>query len=219
MNTAPIDALAQVYENQNLHAVLPSKHEADGMIFAVAAAPEIPMPEAWMPWLIKQSSSVMVDQDVDALADVLMNTLRAHLMAMRDSNPNLPSACYFRPGIDIRQSAVTQWLTGLLYAHQQLESVWQEAWDRYEKQPPNEQTSHAEAPEKVLARCLKLFSTLANVELALSQRNDVQKKMLQENLPLLWQQLPAMLNEYVTLAGELASALPNQFETFTQTKT
>ena len=41
---------------------------------------------------------------------------------------------------------------------------------------------------------------------------------LQQHLPQLAAQLPAMLKEYVDLAGELAGVLPDQFETFVQMK-
>ena len=87
----PIDILLPVFEKGKLTHVLPSAYKADGMIFAVAASPEIPMPEQWMPWLIQSSSSALVDKDVDALADVLMNNLRAHLQCMTDEKPLMPS--------------------------------------------------------------------------------------------------------------------------------
>ena len=64
----PIDILLPVFEKGKLTHVLPSAYKADGMIFAVAASPEIPMPEQWMPWLIQSSSSALVDKDVDAEA-------------------------------------------------------------------------------------------------------------------------------------------------------
>ena len=65
-----------------------------------------------------------------------------------------------------------------------------------------------------LSRCLKMFSTLANVDLALKHRTEEQAAQLNSNLTLLIKQLPAVLQDYIKLAGELAGALPNQFEMF-----
>jgi uncharacterized protein len=218
----PIDILLPVFEKGKLTHVLPSAYKADGMIFAVAASPEIPMPEQWMPWLIQSSSSALVDKDVDALADVLMNNLRAHLQCMTDDSPLMPTRCEYSDGeVDTAPeipAELAQWLEGLLYVHQQLEDVWQQAWEKLSaKEALREDINASDTPEKRLSRCLKLFTTLANVELALQYRNPGQAQQLKENLPLLWKQLPAMIQDYIALAGELSAALPNQFETFTKT--
>ena len=218
----PIDILLPVFEKGKLTHVLPSAYKADGMIFAVAASPEIPMPEQWMPWLIQSSSSALVDKDVDALADVLMNNLRAHLQCMTDDSPLMPTRCEY-PGGEVDTAPeipaeLAQWLEGLLYVHQQLEDVWQQAWEKLSaKEALREDINASDTPEKRLSRCLKLFTTLANVELALQYRKPGQAQQLKENLPLLWKQLPAMIQDYIALAGELSAALPNQFETFTKT--
>lgn len=212
-NVEPISILTPVFSSEKFKHILPSPYKADGMVFAVAACPEIPMPEQWMPWLIQQSSDILVDKDVNVLADALMNNLRAHLRCMRDERAALPRACVFNENTQL-PATVAQWLEGLLYAHQQLENVWQQAWQKFCEDSKIEQGQ--ELPEKRLSRCLKLFSTLANVELAMQSRNALQAQQLKENLPMLWKQLPAILNDYVCLAGQLASALPNQFETFTK---
>ncbi|GEA05276.1 hypothetical protein KUL42_00370 [Alteromonas sp. KUL42] len=83
-----------------------------------------------------------------------------------------------------------------------------------EKTNKANEVSASESPEIRLTRCLRLFSTLANVDLAMSSRSATKAQMLQENITSLIKQLPAILVEYTTLAGELAAALPNQFETF-----
>lgn len=213
-NVPPINILMSVVSSEKLKRILPSAYKADGMVFAVAACPEIPMPEQWMPWLIQHSSDVLVDNDVDVLADALMNSLRAHLDCMRAERAALPSACVYNHTAQEVPTSVAEWLQGLLYVHQQLEDVWQQAWHRFSLD--NKVEPGQELPEKRLSRCLKLFSTLANVELALQSRKAHQAQQLKDNLPLLWKQLPAVLNDYVCLAGQLACALPNQFETFTK---
>ena len=75
----PINTISDIVSLPSFENVLPDAYYVDGMIFAVASAPEIPMPEQWMPWLIQSSDSHLVDKDVDKLADTLMNGLRAHL--------------------------------------------------------------------------------------------------------------------------------------------
>lgn len=210
----PIDILLPLYEQDKLTHVLPSAYKADGMIFAVAASPEIPMPEQWMPWLIQHGSSVLVDKDVDLLADTLINNLRSHLQRMQDGTPALPIDCSFRDAQLTIPNALSEWLSGLLVVHQHLEHVWQDAWNK--SCATDKQHEGGDSAEKRLTRCLKLFSTLANVELAVKGRSDGQAQQLLENVPLLWKQLPTILNDYISLSGELAEALPNQFETFTK---
>jgi hypothetical protein len=215
--------------------------QADGMIFAVAAAPEIPMPEQWMPWFIQQSGSRLIDSDVDELADTLMNGLRAHLDFMRQGRGPLDSTLFVAvdtPSGARPSESLVLWLNGLLQVHKMVEPVWQSAWQHldkkleqkldkksdktlYEQGSEDKSSAHAgtensaqEAPEVRLSRCLKMFSTLANVDLALKHRTEEQAAQLNSNLTLLIKQLPAVLQDYIKLAGELAGALPNQFEMF-----
>ena len=212
----PIDVIAETIEQPCFKQVMPSAAHVDGMIFAVAASPEIPMPEQWMPWLIQSSSSHLIDKDVDKLADTLMNGLRAHLDVMRNEalslSPDFLVANNMKSGVR-PSKALVEWLNGLLQGHKHVEPVWQSAWDRFAKQS-SALAGQAESPEVRLARCLKLFSTLANVELALQYRNEKQTAQLEANLEMLIKQVPSMLRDYIQLAGELADALPNQFETF-----
>lgn len=213
----PINATDAIYKQTELRDVMPNQFEADGIVFAVAAAPEIPMPEQWMPWLIRNSSDHLINHQVDFLAEALMNSLRAHLSCMRAGDVGLPQCCRFDSQAQDNPSfQLVCWLKGVLIGHQQLEAVWQNAWIRLGKKEANGEHQYMgkEAPEKRLTRCLKLFSTLADVELALSQRTQAQAQSLRDNLPSLCEQLPSLLKEYIELAGELATALPNQFEMF-----
>lgn len=205
--------LQELSSEPKFRTILPPYYEMDGLIFAVAASPEIPMPETWMPWVIQHSGSAMVSQDVDELAASLMESLRDHLGAMRTQDNYLPLGCRWQEGAGIPES-LEQWLRGLLKGHQLVEPIWRNAWER--KAKGETLSADEEDPANRLARCLKLFSTLARHQLALSQRSAENAEKLRENLPLLWRQLPAMLQEYVSLAGDLAEALPNQFEMFTK---
>ena len=87
----PITMIRDIVSLPTMRTVLPSYYQVDGMIFAVASSPEIPMPEQWMPWLIQSSDGKLVDKDVDKLADGLMNGLRAHLDFMRQEKSPLPN--------------------------------------------------------------------------------------------------------------------------------
>lgn len=230
----PIEIIKPVIERDSFRSVLPCVERVDGMIFAVAACPEIPMPEQWMPWLIQSGASRLVDSDVDILADTLMNGLRSHLDYMRKGRIALPPYCVdaieFKDDTKRPSYALSQWLTGLLFVHKNVESVWQHAWQQAEKKKGSasmgsseqednrEQPDKSEPPDARLTRCLKMFSTLANIELAYQQRRAEHVTQLSEHLPLLMQQLPALLKDYTSLAGDLACALPNQFETFTRSQ-
>ena len=233
----PITYIQDVVQKHAASNVLPPPMQADGMIFAVAATPEIPMPEQWMPWFIQQSGSRLIDSDVDELADTLMNGLRAHLDFMRQGRGPLDSALFVAvdtPSGARPSESLVLWLNGLLQVHKMVEPVWQSAWRHleqkrdkksdkklYEQASEDKSKAHQgtrddaqETPEVRLSRCLKMFSTLANVELALKHRTDEQAAQLNANLTLLIKQLPAVLQDYIKLAGELADALPNQFEMF-----
>tara|TARA_Y100000034_G_scaffold118720_1_gene159687 strand:- start:101 stop:799 length:699 start_codon:yes stop_codon:yes gene_type:complete len=224
----PVNIISDIVSHPNFKNVLPNAYHVDGMIFAVAAAPEIPMPEQWMPWLIQSSDSKLVDKDVDELADTLMNGLRAHLDFMRKSKSPLSSQ--LTEAIEVKgvmrpSKELESWLNGLLQVHKQLEPVWQNAWNHLEKRSAKNKSDGenkldedkvTEPAEARLSRCLKLFSMLANIELALSYRNETQVAQLESNIRMLIKQLPSVLADYTRLSGELAQALPNQFETFSQ---
>ncbi|MEW9797107.1 UPF0149 family protein [Alteromonas sp. CYL-A6] len=201
-------ALSRLFDTAPMTSVLPSLYETDGFIFAVAASPEIPMPERWMPQLINASHGGLNNHDVDNMADAFMACLRCHLDAMRHDEILLPLACRWHENESEVPTALRDWLKGLLRGHQQAEKDWQQAWSQA---AGDEETQSAR-----LQRSLRLFSTLADVGLAMEMRNAQQQAALQENLPLLWRQLPMQLQDYVALAGELAEALPNQFETFSR---
>ncbi|NVK58296.1 MAG: UPF0149 family protein [Alteromonadaceae bacterium] len=186
--------------------VLSARPYLEGVIFAVAACPEIPMPEKWMPWVLQADLNVAISKaQADELADFLMHRLRDVLDAMRKGKSLLPTA--YAGTSTAEQENLRLWLEGVLTGHQQLESQWQQAW----KSNQNEALDMTELARR-LTRCLKLFSTLANPELTLSQTPETKRDALAEGLPRLIASLPAMLKEYVAISGELVQALPNQFE-------
>lgn len=207
MITVTTDAISMLYQLPAARRCLQDEYRVRGIIFAIAAAPEIPLPETWMPWVIGNTSQNLTSDAVDEIAQYLMSGLRDTLDTMRQSQGLLPAHCSWQEEEGERER-LQSWLTGVLQGHQQLEPVWQQAWDSAPRK------AGTEAPDKRLSRCLKLFSTLARPQLALQNRSPEQASHLSANFVALARQLPAIVHDYVELADELAGQLPNQFETF-----
>ena len=194
------------YEKLAMVAVLPEQAYLQGLIFGVAACPEIPMPEQWMPWAIRADANTAISkQQADELADYLMGRLRDTLDSMRKEERLLPEEYQWHG------NGLQQWLKGLLTAHQQLEKQWQQAWQM------SEQTLDLPALSGRLNRCLKLFTTLADPRSRLQQTSHEKRQELTDGLPRLAASLLPMLREYVAISGELVQVLPNQFEVVPKT--
>lgn len=178
----------------------------DGIVFGVSACPEIPMPMQWIPWLVKSPAESITESHLAKLSDSAIKALQDTLAAMRDNQPLLPSYCSFE-----QSQSLSQWCHGVLYAHQQLEDVWQQAWDNMQRQ-----NADMMPLQKRLKRSLSLISTFADIELAQAQAKQRNSDQFDEKLPQLFQSLESNLADYVALSGTLASYLENQFETFTQ---
>jgi uncharacterized protein len=200
--------LDSLYDDEDIKLAIANIDFARGLIFAVSAAPEIPMPEVWMPWLLLTDTKQSLEKSTaDKIADGFMAQLRQTLDDMRQQKSLLPATYTWSPQ-RLERRNLESWLTGLLHGHQQLEECWQQAWNERPEQV------NVESVAVRLRRCLKLFSTLANTDVVLSGLTAERQLAMQQNLPILAQQLPAMLKEYAALADELAQQLPNQFETF-----
>lgn len=182
-----------------------------GMIFSVSAAPEIPMPEQWLVWALTQRGQITSTQQADKLTDILMGLLQQQLRDMRDDKISLPASLEL-PNDYTASSPLSQWMMGLLAGHSQLESVWQQAWDRVANHAPQALPKM----QKDLTFCLGMFSTFADIPLALEQADLKGNQDLKEKLPTVFLSLPQALNQYVALSGKLVDYLPDQFETFTQ---
>lgn len=198
-----LEALCTAYPQQ-----LRSHFEIQGLIFAVAAAPEIPSPQSWMGWVLIAPDEVEPSL-ADPLAQVLMSSFKQQLSAMRLQGPYMPDACQYHEGITL-DDPLSQWMSGCLLGHQHLQDIWRHAWQRMQQAAPHKAPQAA----KDLAHLLRLFSTFANVPLALQQAHSRGQTDLRGQLPAIAQTLPRALNQYVDLAGDLATFLPDQFETF-----
>ena len=190
-----------------------------GLVTAVAASPEIPMPEQWMSWVFKIPQSRLKAAEQDALAHALMTTLQQQLKCMTDKSRLMPNEEAFSDSafqhVDAQlplQSPISQWCSGLLAGHSQLENIWLNAWESMLDQEPNQVTVR----QKQLKHVLSMLSTFANVSLALEQAEKKGNLALKENLAVIARSLPKALEEYVDLSGSLVSYIENQFETFTK---
>lgn len=205
--------LSDMCADSTLTGVLQSYDYICGLIFAVASSPEIPMPEQWLLWVFKQRGRLRDEQQADGLSDALMALLQQQLKDMSDECISLP-ADYQYPQDISRQNRVSQWFSGLLAGHSQLEPVWQHAWMKMGKQAEPQMF----ILQKNLRHCLSLFSSFADIPLALEQAAEkggsTQKERLENMLPKIFLSLPESLTTYVKLSGKLVDYLPNQFETF-----
>jgi uncharacterized protein len=208
--------LSQLYENADQAAFLQPQAFVEGAILGAGACPEIPLPDVWLPWVIKEHGQIKDAAQADAITDLLFAHFKMCLAQMHDESLKVPSyAIYSDPSIQENDNeALSQWCEGLVMAHSAMEPCWQKAWNLMQKQKPDL------APEmaKNLKHCLLMFSTFADPEKAIKEAAKKGDFTLAQNLPLVSQSLQHTLATYIELSGELAAYLPNQFETFKQEK-
>jgi uncharacterized protein len=203
------ETLSSLCESEEFIDILHSYPFIQGVIFAVSAAPEIPMPETWLPWAIKTSNQLKSTEQADHLTDILMNILQLQLKNMSKEIIQLPSGINFSED-NHNQSSVSQWCQGMLFGHSQLEPVWQNAWS---KMQINNKTQMLQL-QKDLSHCLYMFTTFADIPLAVKQAQGRGNEQLLNILPKIFLSFPQTLKTYVGLSGRLVDFLPNQFETF-----
>jgi uncharacterized protein len=204
-------SLHSLCESEELLGVLHPYAFIQGVVFAVAAAPEIPMPEKWLPWAIKTSHQLTSTEQADNLTDILMKVLQVQLKSMSEEKIHLPMGITFNQDGE-KQSSVAVWCQGMLFGHSQLESVWQDAWN---KMQVSDETQMQQL-QKDLSHCLYMFTTFADIPLAVKQAESRGNDQLLNILPQIFLSFPQTLKTYVGLSGRLVDYLPNQFETFEQ---
>lgn len=196
-----------------LKDVLHAYEYIQGLVFAVSAAPEIPMPETWLIWAFDQRGQIASEQQADELTDTLMAMFQQQLRDMRDDNVDLPAALLY-PEDHARNSPLSMWMTGLLAGHSQLENVWSDAWSNVGQKEPELLPNM----RKNLKFCLGMFSSFADIPLAIQQAEEKGNPSLVEKLPTIYLSIPQALKQYVALSGQLVAFLPDQFETFVKQK-
>jgi uncharacterized protein len=203
--------LSSLCESKELSGVLHPYAFIQGVVFSVAAAPEIPMPEKWLPWTIKASNQLTSTEQADNLTDVLMQILQQQLKSMSEEKIHLPMGITFKED-EQEQSSVAVWCQGMLFGHSQLESVWQHAWNKMQVS----EVTQMQQLQKDLSHCLYMFTTFADISLAVKQAESRGNDQLLNILPKIFLSFPETLKTYVGLSGRLVDFLPNQFETFEQ---
>jgi uncharacterized protein len=202
-------SLSSLCVSEELLDVLHPYAFIQGVIFAVAGAPEIPMPEKWLPWALKASNQLTSTAQADKLTDNLMKLLQVQLQNMSEEKIHLPMGITFNQDGQ-EQSSVAMWCQGMLFGHSQLESVWQHAWN---KMQVSDETQMQQL-QKDLSHCLYMFTTFADIPLAVKQAENRGNDQLLNILPKIFLSFPETLKTYVGLSGRLVDFLPNQFETF-----
>lgn len=210
--------LLLIYQSPEIADMLHSRYYVEGAIFGAAVTPEIPMPDVWLPWAIKRHGKMQNNQQADSITDALFDYFKYCLQQMKDNAQRLPSYAVFDGNesgslnfSDVA-SPLSQWLQGVLMAHSSMEAVWQNAWQRMQDNNPEQ----APVLAKKLKHSLGMFSTFADIALAMEQAKKRGQADFERKLPLISLALPEALNTYVSISGELASYLPNQFESFVQ---
>lgn len=198
--------LSELYQNSQISTALHAEDVVQGMIFGVCAAPEIPMPEQWMPWTFAQHQQLTDEAQINKITEVLMQQMAETLQDMSEGNIAFITQWEYDENSQTVNTPCQLFLAGLLLAHEQCETIWQAAW---QKLPAEEQTVQADN----LTHCLNMFSTFVDVTVALERAGD-NASTLATALPQIFAQLPEALMQYNELSGLLASYLPNQFEQF-----
>lgn len=184
-------------------------HSIFGCIFAVAAAPEIPLPTTWLPWIFKAPVDNTLSEQVDKISELAILCLQSQLKQMRDGKIDLPEGLQL-PQAPYADNALAHWMRGLLLAHSHLNEVWQKAWQAM----LDKHSSDVSHLQKDLKHCLSMFSTFADIPFALQQAQNKGNAQLARKLPAIYLSLPDALRTYVFTSGKLVDYLPNQFETF-----
>ncbi|MFT5712153.1 MAG: hypothetical protein ACI9DQ_000556 [Glaciecola sp.] len=206
--------LLLIYQNSDVADMLHSRYYVEGALLGAGVSPEIPMPDVWLPWAIKHHGQIQNNQQADVITNALFDYFKYCLQQMKDNTLGMPIYCIFEDDSEkwVRSSPLSQWMQGLLTAHSSMELVWQNTWQLMHDKNPQ----HAPVLAKKLKHSLGMFSTFADVELAFKQAKKRGQMDFEKKLPLIAQSLPEALSTYVSISGELASYLPNQFETFKQ---
>ncbi|MBF7073809.1 UPF0149 family protein [Glaciecola sp. MH2013] len=225
--------LQYIYQQPENQLVLQPKEFVEGLLFGAGVAPEIPMPDAWLTWTIANHGQMQSTQQADEITDALFAYFKHCLAMMTNNQVSLPTYIHdivtdkgdlnankgvFEDDRDFfslfgEGSKPKLWLNGLLLAHSHCEEVWQNAWKLMQAKTSNEKSVQL---AKELKHCLSMFSTFADLPLAVEQAKARKQTDFLDKLPLVARSLPSALQSYVDVSGELAAFLPNQFETFVQ---
>ena len=201
--------ITSLYNNPQQAEFLQSQYFVEGALMGACACPEIPLPDVWLPWIIKHHGQMQSAEQADAITDILFVHFKYLLAQMHDNSITLPSYAVYS---EMDYSALSQWCEGLLMAHSATEKCWQGAWHKMQQKNPD----GAPAMAKDLKHCLLMFSTFAQPDKAIADAALKGDSELSDKLPIIAKSLGQTLRQYIKISGDLAAYLPNQFETFKQ---
>ena len=205
--------LSSLYSNTQQAQFLHSQYYIEGVLTGAAACPEIPLPDVWLPWAIKEHNQIQSIAQADEITNTLFAFFKDVLHQMHVGSLHLPDYASFTPASlvvlkDHEDEPLSQWCKGILMAHAAREQYWQGAWDKMQSKSPEKAPTLATN----LKHCLGMFTTFADPIKAIQSSNNPEK--LRNSLPTIANSLEDALLKYVAISGDLASYLPNQFETF-----
>jgi uncharacterized protein len=207
--------LSGLYQHPQQASFLHPQEFIEGCLLGACACPEIPLPDVWLPWVIKQHKQIESVEQAEQISDVLFAFFKHCLAEMHANTLALPKYAQLpkdEPYDKVRYAPLQRWAQGLLMAHGAREAYWQNAWNKMQDQAPDKAPKLA----KDLSHCLLMFTTFADPQKALTEAKKKGDSKLLSKLPLIAQSLQTSLETYVSLSGTLAAFLPNQFETFSQ---
>jgi uncharacterized protein len=206
--------LSVLYDKPEQAQFLHSQSYVEGCLLGACACPEIPLPDVWLPWVIKHHQQIQNAQQADHITDILFGFFKQCLASMHNNSLCLPDyAVYSSSSVGGNSvEPLREWCEGILVAHIGREKVWQSAWNKMQAQTPEKAPQLA----KDLKHCLLMFSTFADPEKAIEEANTKEGggELLAQKLPVIAKSLQDTLHKYIAISGELAAFLPNQFETF-----
>ena len=198
--------LSQLYDSTKDTFFLHTQPFVEGVIVGACACPEIPLPDVWLPWTIKQHNKVENNAQADRVFEQLFEYFRLVLSSIKRQQLVLPDYINER---DIQKNKNMQdFLSGVLFAHGASEKIWQTAWDKIAIVEPEKMQAHA----KSLKHCLMMFTTFANVEQAIKRADKQNNPEMIEKLPQIAKSLPDAFKKYFEISDELVAFLPDQFE-------
>lgn len=202
-------SLSNLYSNHDLSAAMHTQYYVEGAITGACACPEIPLPDEWLPWVIKHHKQIQNVQQADLITDALLGYFKSQLSLMNSEKLVWPQYASYTLNVEY----LSEYCKGLIFAHYARESFWQNAWNKMQDQAPQE------APQMAsdLKHCLLMFSTFSDPQKAINEDKALPKeerKDLGDKLPLIANSLPQALDTYIKLSGRLAAFLPNQFEVY-----
>ena len=120
------EQLKTLYNNE-LHGIIYPPELVRGLIFAVGASPEIPMPEQWLIWVFDQRGQLASTEQADQLTHILMSMLQQQLAQMRNETIELPEY-YSLPTKSEKENDVELFMQVYNLGHRWLRDVWQKCW-------------------------------------------------------------------------------------------